>query len=91
MTGTTEVQEKTTIKIKEISYDGIMPWKDVQLVIGGLSRVTVWRDERAGRFPKRVQTSQGRVGWIGPEIKNHIETRPRVNPGPCAVESGAIE
>ncbi len=87
----TETKNNRILKVREISFDGIMPWGDVQLVIGGLSRVTVWRDERAGRFPKRVQTSQGRVGWIGSEIKHHLETRPRVNPGPCAVESGAIE
>ena len=78
MTGATKTKIDRTPRVREISFDGIMPWKDVQLVIG-LSRVTVWREEQAGRFPARVQLTANRIGWIGSEIKHHIETRPRVN------------
>lgn len=73
--------------VREISFDGIMPWKDVRLATG-VSRPTAWREERAGRFPRRVQISPGRVGWIGREIKTHIETRPRVNTSECDSENG---
>ena len=30
----------------------------------GLSKVTVWRMERAGLFPKRINLSDRRVGWM---------------------------
>lgn len=33
-----------------------------------LSRQTVWRLERAGRFPPRIHLSPGRVGWRESEI-----------------------
>lgn len=90
-TQTTEVNKNPVVKIREISFTGIMPWKDVQLVNGGISRVTAWREEMAGRFPKRVKISLGRVGWVGPEMKKHVESRPRVNPGECEIENGETE
>jgi prophage regulatory protein len=38
-----------------------------------LSRPTLARMERAGQFPKRVQISARRVGWISTEIDDWIE------------------
>ena len=43
----------------------------------GLSRATIWRMERAGEFPKRIQLSRGTVGWIEDEIRDWIASRPR--------------
>lgn len=43
-----------------------------------LSRVTRWRLERAGEFPKRVQISPGRIAWRISEIIDWIE-----NPQPA--------
>ena len=40
-----------------------------------LSRVTLWRLERDGRFPKRVQLSPRRVGWREDEIKEWISKK----------------
>lgn len=34
----------------------------------GLSDTTIWRLERAGRFPKRVQLGGNSVGWIDSEV-----------------------
>ena len=82
-------EETKTLKIREISYDGIMSFNDVQLIVG-LSRVTIWREERAGRFPARVQLTGNRVGWYGNEVKNWMETRPRVNPAQLK-ETGQYE
>ena len=91
MNTTTETKEETKVlEVIGISFDGILSAEAVQ-VLTGLSRVTIWREEKAGRFPARVQITANRIGWIGSEIKHHLETRPRVNPGPCDVESGAIE
>jgi prophage regulatory protein len=46
--------------------------------ITGLSRVTRWRLERDGQFPKRVQLGKRAVGWREDEIEAFIENRPRV-------------
>lgn len=41
----------------------------------GLSRSTVWRLERAGRFPSRIQISAARVAWREREIDDFIAGR----------------
>ncbi len=48
--------------------------------ISSLSYTTIWRLERAGRFPARVQLSERRVGWFEDEIEGWLESRPLVNP-----------
>jgi predicted DNA-binding transcriptional regulator AlpA len=44
----------------------------------GLSRTTLWRLEKAGDFPQRIQISKRRVGWLGHEVNKWTETRRRV-------------
>jgi len=41
----------------------------------GLSKSTRWRQERDGKFPKRVHLSAHTVGWREHEINQWIETR----------------
>ncbi|MGH8591436.1 MAG: helix-turn-helix transcriptional regulator [Gammaproteobacteria bacterium] len=41
----------------------------------GLSRTTIWRLERSGGFPHRVQLSPSRVGWSRDEVGMWMETR----------------
>ena len=43
--------------------------------IGDLSRSTVWRLERAGKFPARRQISTNSVGWLESEIDAWIAGR----------------
>jgi len=66
------------VEVREISFSGIMSEADQDLVTG-VSRVTRWREERAGRFPRRVRLSAGRQGRHGHEIKKWIENRPFVD------------
>jgi len=47
----------------------------------GLSKVTIWRRERDGSFPKRINLSERRVGWVESEIDDWVDSRPR---GICA-------
>ena len=54
--------------------------KDV-VGITGLSKVTIWRKEKSGNFPKRINLTSRRVGWIESEIVGWLEDRPR---GICA-------
>jgi prophage regulatory protein len=42
-----------------------------------LSLASLWRLEKAGKFPPRVQTSEGRVGWFEDEIENWMQSRQR--------------
>ena len=37
-----------------------------------LSRRQIDRLEAAGKFPRRVQISPGRVGWLADEIEAHV-------------------
>ena len=88
-TDTTEnkKEKKAAVEVREISFDGIMKSKDVELVTG-LSGVTLWRLERAGKFPARVQLSGNRVGRHGHEVQEWIKSRPRVNRAPCELGRG---
>ena len=47
----------------------------------GLSKVTIWRMEKSGAFPKRINLTNRRVGWIESEILDWLESRPK---GICA-------
>lgn len=44
----------------------------------GLSPTTLWRLERDGRFPSRVQLSAGAVGWRLGDVLAWLSTRPVV-------------
>ena len=80
-------KETKIVKVLEISFDGILSAEDVQ-VLTGLSRPTIWRQERQGLFPARIQLTGNRVGWLGPEVKGWMESRPRVGLGTHKVNAG---
>jgi prophage regulatory protein len=40
-----------------------------------LSKVQLWRLERAGKFPKRVRVTPGRYAWVEEEIDTHLEQK----------------
>jgi len=40
-----------------------------------LSRPSIWRLERDGKFPKRLQISANAVGWLESEIDAWISAR----------------
>jgi len=42
-----------------------------------VSRTTLWRIERDGLFPRRIQMSTNLVGWIEAEVDAWIEGRKR--------------
>ena len=59
----------------------------------GLSRMTIYRLELAGQFPKRRQLSKHSVAWLDTDIAQWAESRPisrlRGTPGPTSGTSGA--
>ena len=54
----------------------ILRVKDI-VEMTGISRVTIWRMERRGEFPQRMQLSDsGRsVGWMESDIKDWMQSR----------------
>ena len=55
----------------------ILDAKAVSIRIG-LSKTTIWRLERKGAFPRRIQLSPGRVGWDSDSVETWIKSRPIV-------------
>lgn len=50
----------------------------------GLSRMTLWRLERAGTFPPRRQLGRNSVAWLQSDVDQWIGSRPAVG-GPARV------
>lgn len=61
----------------EVESPRLLPFPEVRERTG-LSRATVWRYERAGQFPARVQLTANRVGWRSDELATWIANRRRV-------------
>ena len=55
----------------------ILDVKDVSLMTK-ISRVTIWRLEKEGKFPPRIKISSKRIGWRKAEVAKWIESLPRV-------------
>lgn len=49
-------------------------WPEVKRAVG-LSRSTIFRLERSGAFPRRVQLSPGTVGWIREQVEHWLEQK----------------
>jgi prophage regulatory protein len=43
----------------------------------GLSRMTIYRLERRGQFPSRVQLSPNSIGWRKDEVDHWMESLPK--------------
>jgi prophage regulatory protein len=41
----------------------------------GLSDATIWREEKAGRFPKRIKLGGQSVGWFSDEVEAWFEKK----------------
>lgn len=54
-----------------------------------LSRVTIWRLEREGRFPKRVQLGTNSVAWVEAEVDEWIAGLPRSGGRPAPFTQSA--
>ena len=43
----------------------------------GKSRVTLWRNVRAGKFPAPLELGPNSIGWYDDEIDDHLANLPR--------------
>lgn len=60
--------------------DQILTQREVE-EITGLSRTTIWREQKTGRFPKRRRASSGRIGWLRSDIERWMNHLPLVGRG----------
>ena len=56
--------------------DRILRWPEVKARTG-LSRTSVWREQKAGRFPAGIKISANAVGWRESDIAAWIASRTR--------------
>ena len=56
------------------SFDRFMQRSEV-INTTGLSDTTLWREYRAGRFPKPIQLTKNRVGWLESEVRAWMAAR----------------
>ena len=60
--------------------DRFIRWPDVKISTG-LSRATIWRLEKAGKFPPRKRIGAKSIAWLQSEISAWMETRATVGRG----------
>ena len=62
------------MKDKNPCVQRILPRQEVAALLD-LSLTTLWREVRAGRFPRAVRISPGRVGWPAQIVRRWIDER----------------
>jgi prophage regulatory protein len=55
--------------------DRILGYELLKSKIGNISRSSIWRWERDGLFPRRVQVGPRRVGWRESQVNQWIASR----------------
>jgi prophage regulatory protein len=59
---------------QDVSLDRVLRWPEVH-ALTGLSRTTVWREVRAGRFPRPINPTPTTTGWFESQIAGWQEER----------------
>jgi prophage regulatory protein len=44
-------------------------------LLGNIHRVTLWKWEKAGEFPKRIRLGKRAVGWLESDVARFIDQR----------------
>jgi prophage regulatory protein len=55
----------------------------------GYSYTTIWRLERAGKFPARIQLGPAAIGWFEDEVDAWVKSRVRGGCRPVRHQAGA--
>ena len=53
-------------------------YRELRRLTDGMGRTTVWRLEKAAKFPRRRQISPGTVAWPKEEVEAWLQSRPAV-------------
>lgn len=68
-----QIQQSTPAKTTPSNQlERILSTQEVQHLTN-LSRTTIWRMERLGKFPARIQLSSTRIGWRNSEIQGWLK------------------
>ncbi|MBU2969839.1 AlpA family phage regulatory protein [Pseudoalteromonas sp. C2R02] len=67
----TNIKEKSSPTGQPSTSERILCSKEVQ-ELTGLSRTTIWRLERSGKFPARIPLCSTRIGWRYTEIQTWL-------------------
>ncbi len=62
----------------------IISYREVQRRLGDIGRTTLWHLEKSGDFPKAIQISKGRKGFIAAEIDAWIKQQAAKRDGVAA-------
>jgi prophage regulatory protein len=66
--------EHSPARQQHVTLDRVLRWPEVH-ALTGLSRTTVWRLVRAGRFPKPINPTPTTTGWFASEISEWLQGR----------------
>jgi prophage regulatory protein len=72
--------EHSPSRQQDVSLDRVLRWPEVA-DITGLSRTTVWRLVRAGRFPRPINPTPSTTGWFASEIAEWLQRRAEARNG----------
>jgi len=62
------------LNINEHNMDRFLRRKEVERITS-MKDPQMWREEKAGRFPKRYKLTQRTVGWLASEINDWMVSR----------------
>ena len=62
--------------------DRVLRFPEVKQITG-LSRTTIWEQEKVGKFPKHLQLTARSVGWRESDIHGWMEALSRPEPEPA--------
>jgi prophage regulatory protein len=62
------------LKTNEHNMDRFLRRPEVEQITS-LNETTIWREEKAGRFPKRYNLTKRTVGWLASEINDWMVSR----------------
>lgn len=62
----------------------LLPFESLKSKGITLGKCQIWRLEKAGKFPRRVYPSAGRVAWIEGEIDAYLSERIAASRGAAA-------
>jgi prophage regulatory protein len=53
---------------RHTSSNGLVGFPEIARLTGGKSKMTIWRWENQGRFPRRIRFGENSVGWLRSEV-----------------------
>lgn len=65
------IQQKNKYHFQGYIYR-IIRWPELKMLTG-LGRTTIWRREKLGKFPRKIDLGGGLVGWRSDEVQKWLK------------------